>query len=102
MNALWFALALFLPSWQGPIRPRTRNPPRVSPHRATSAGGIPADPSRLARSSGSRRHAQKVDFGFFDNTRYAATKDQDGFWTATTANPVVPGLHYYRMWIDGV
>ena len=46
--------------------------------------------------------AQKVEFGFFDNTRYAATKDQDGFWTATTTNPVVPGLHYYRMWIDGV
>jgi enterochelin esterase-like enzyme len=46
--------------------------------------------------------AQKVEFGFFDTTRYAATKDEDGFWTATTTNPVVPGLHYYRMWIDGV
>jgi enterochelin esterase-like enzyme len=46
--------------------------------------------------------AQKIEFGFFDNTRYAATKDKDGFWTATTTNPVVPGLHYYRMWIDGV
>ena len=46
--------------------------------------------------------AQKVEFGFFDNTRYAATKDQEGFWTATTTDPVVPGFHYYRMWIDGV
>jgi enterochelin esterase-like enzyme len=46
--------------------------------------------------------AQKVEFGFFDNTRYPATKDNDGFWTATTTNPVVPGFHYYRMWIDGV
>src|SRR5919107_2451190 len=46
--------------------------------------------------------AQKVEFGFFDNTRYVATKDKDGFWTATTTNPVVPGFHYYRMWIDGV
>ncbi|WP_261339223.1 alpha/beta hydrolase-fold protein, partial [Singulisphaera acidiphila] len=46
--------------------------------------------------------AQKVEFGFFDNTRYTATKNQDGFWTATTTNPVVPGFHYYRMWIDGV
>src|SRR3954452_5525969 len=46
--------------------------------------------------------AQKVEFGFFDNTRYTATKDADGFWTATTTDPVVPGFHYYRMWIDGV
>jgi enterochelin esterase-like enzyme len=46
--------------------------------------------------------AQKVEFGFFDNTRYAATKGEDGFWTATTTDPVVPGFHYYRMWIDGV
>lgn len=45
--------------------------------------------------------AGKVEFGFFDNTRYPATKDKDGFWTATT-NPVAPGLHYYRMWIDGL
>src|SRR3954464_14513540 len=45
--------------------------------------------------------AQKVEFGFFDNKRYAATKGEDGFWTATT-DPVVPGFHYYRMFIDGV
>ena len=45
--------------------------------------------------------AQKVEFGFFDNRRYAATKGEDGFWTATT-DPVAPGFHYYRMFIDGV
>ena len=45
--------------------------------------------------------AQKVEFGFFDNKRYAAKKGEDGFWTATT-DPVVPGFHYYRMFIDGV
>ncbi len=45
--------------------------------------------------------AQKVEFGFFDNKRYEAKKGDDGFWTATT-DPVVPGFHYYRMWIDGV
>ena len=45
--------------------------------------------------------AQKVEFGFFDNRRYAATKGEDGSWTATT-DPVVPGFHYYRMFIDGV
>jgi enterochelin esterase-like enzyme len=46
--------------------------------------------------------AQKVEFGFFDNTRYEAKKGADGFWTATTTHPVIPGFHYYRMWIDGV
>jgi enterochelin esterase-like enzyme len=45
--------------------------------------------------------AQKVEFGFFDNKRYEAKKGEDGFWTATT-DPVVPGFHYYRMFIDGV
>ena len=44
--------------------------------------------------------AQKVVFGFFDAQRYPATKDEDGFWTATT-KPQVPGFHYYRVWIDG-
>ena len=45
--------------------------------------------------------AEKVEFGFFDNTRYPATKDKDGFWAATTA-PQVPGFHYYVLVIDGV
>src|ERR1044072_4064682 len=43
--------------------------------------------------------AQKVEFGFFDNKRYLAKKGEDGVWTATT-EPVVPGFHYYRMFID--
>lgn len=46
--------------------------------------------------------ARKVEFGFFDNTRYGAEKGDDGVWTATTTDPVAPGFHYYRMWIDGV
>src|SRR5579871_4943627 len=48
--------------------------------------------------------AQKVEFGFFGfdgGKRYPAQKDADGFWTATT-DPLVPGFHYYRMFIDGV
>jgi enterochelin esterase-like enzyme len=44
--------------------------------------------------------AQKVEFAFFNPKRYAATKDEAGFWTATT-EPVVPGFHYYRVFIDG-
>ena len=48
--------------------------------------------------------AQKVEFGFFGfdgGKRYPAHKGEDGFWTATTG-PLVPGFHYYRMFIDGV
>jgi enterochelin esterase-like enzyme len=46
--------------------------------------------------------AQKVEFAFFGtSTRYAAVKNEDGFWSATT-EPLVPGFHYYRVFIDGV
>lgn len=44
--------------------------------------------------------AQKVEFAFFTPKRYPATKDAAGFWTATT-EPLVPGFHYYRVFIDG-
>jgi enterochelin esterase-like enzyme len=48
--------------------------------------------------------AQKVEFGFFGfdgGKRYPAEKDKDSFWTATT-EPLVPGFHYYRVFVDGV
>jgi enterochelin esterase-like enzyme len=48
--------------------------------------------------------AQKVEFGFFGfdgGKRYPAQKGEGGFWTATT-EPLVPGFHYYRVFIDGV
>jgi enterochelin esterase-like enzyme len=44
--------------------------------------------------------AQKVEFAFFNPKRYPATKDEAGYWTATT-EPLVPGFHYYRVFIDG-
>ncbi len=44
--------------------------------------------------------AQKVEFGFFPSKRYPAQKDKDGFWTTTT-DPLAPGFHYYRVYIDG-
>jgi enterochelin esterase-like enzyme len=44
--------------------------------------------------------AQKVEFGFYSPNRFPATKDDAGFWTATS-DPVVPGFHYYRVFIDG-
>ena len=43
--------------------------------------------------------AQKVEFDL--GKHYAATKDSDGNWTATT-DPQVPGFHYYFLVIDGV
>jgi enterochelin esterase-like enzyme len=47
--------------------------------------------------------AQKVEFAFFGTPpqRFPGKKDQDGFWTATT-EPLAPGFHYYRVFIDGV
>ncbi|MEW4570042.1 alpha/beta hydrolase-fold protein [Tautonia sp. JC769] len=44
--------------------------------------------------------ARQVVFGFFDDQRYPAEKDDEGVWTATTG-PQVPGFHYYRVFIDG-
>ena len=86
------------------LRPRIRNRPRARPASTNIRGAeyprIHDDLRVTFRIKAP--DAQKVEFGFFDNKRYAATKDEDGFWTATTTNPVVPGLHYYRMWIDGV
>ena len=34
-------------------------------------------------------------------TRYDMTKDAEGYWTATS-KPLVPGFHYYALFIDGV
>jgi enterochelin esterase-like enzyme len=45
--------------------------------------------------------AKKVEFKFLGGAAYAAEKDEDGFWTATT-KPQVPGFHYYMLVIDGV
>lgn len=44
--------------------------------------------------------AQKVEFAFYSPKRFPAMKDEAGFWTATS-DPVVPGFHYYRVFIDG-
>jgi enterochelin esterase-like enzyme len=43
--------------------------------------------------------AQKVEFDL--GKRYAAQKDAEGFWSATT-DPQAPGFHYYSLVIDGV
>ncbi len=97
MNALWL-VSLLLSAYQD------SKPPEGAPASTNIRG------AEYPRILGDLRvtfrikapDAQKVEFGFFDNTRYVATKDSEGFWTATTTNPVVPGFHYYRMWIDGV
>ncbi len=43
--------------------------------------------------------AQKVELDL--TKKYPMTKDGEGVWTATT-EPLVPGFHYYSIFIDGV
>jgi enterochelin esterase family protein len=44
--------------------------------------------------------ATKVRVNFWSGPKAEMTKQPDGFWTFTTP-PLVPGLHYYSLVIDG-
>ena len=44
--------------------------------------------------------ATKVRLNFWSAPKVDMEKQQDGFWTVTTA-PLVPGFHYYTLIIDG-
>jgi enterochelin esterase family protein len=44
--------------------------------------------------------AAKVKLNFWSGPKLDMEKQPDGFWTATT-EPLVPGLHYYTVNIDG-
>ena len=44
--------------------------------------------------------ATKVRLNFWSGPKVDMEKQQDGFWTVTTA-PLVPGFHYYTLFIDG-
>lgn len=44
--------------------------------------------------------AAKVRLNFWSGPKLDMEKQPDGFWTATTP-PLVPGLHYYTLIIDG-
>jgi len=44
--------------------------------------------------------ATKVKLNFWSGPKVDMEKQSDGFWTVTT-NPLVPGLHYYTLIIDG-
>nr|WP_309686595.1 alpha/beta hydrolase-fold protein [Armatimonas sp.] len=46
--------------------------------------------------------AQKVEFNLGGGNRLTATKDANGYWTAKSTAPLVPGFHYYWLVIDGV
>ena len=85
MNALW--LVGLLPALLAP--PQDPKPPEGTPASTNIRGAeyprILDDLRVTFRIKAP--DAQKVEFGFFDNTRYAATKDEDGFWTATTRIP---------------
>jgi enterochelin esterase family protein len=45
--------------------------------------------------------ASKVKLNFWSGPKVDMEKQADGFWTATTA-PLVPGLHYYVINVDGL
>ena len=45
--------------------------------------------------------ATKVRLNFWSGPKLDMVKQPDGFWTVTT-QPLVPGLHYYTLNIDGV
>ncbi|HEV8369346.1 MAG TPA: alpha/beta hydrolase-fold protein [Pyrinomonadaceae bacterium] len=45
--------------------------------------------------------ATKVRINFWSGPKLDMEKQSDGFWTITTP-PLVPGLHYYMLSIDGV
>src|SRR4029453_14222222 len=44
--------------------------------------------------------ATHVKLNFWSGPKVDMAKQPDGFWTVTTA-PLVPGLHYYTLVIDG-
>jgi enterochelin esterase family protein len=44
--------------------------------------------------------ATKVRLNFWSGPKVDMVKQADGFWTFTTP-PLVPGLHYYTLIIDG-
>jgi enterochelin esterase-like enzyme len=44
--------------------------------------------------------ATKVKLNFWSGPKVDMAKQPDGFWTVTTS-PLVPGLHYYTLQIDG-
>jgi enterochelin esterase-like enzyme len=44
--------------------------------------------------------ALKVRLNFWSGPKEDMTKEADGFWTITTP-PLVPGLHYYTLMVDG-
>src|SRR5512132_3555228 len=44
--------------------------------------------------------ASKVRLNFWSGPKLDMEKQADGFWTVTTP-PLVPGLHYYTLIVDG-
>jgi enterochelin esterase-like enzyme len=101
MNTLYLLLAL-LPPASALQAPAPGLPPDTVPATTNVQGAqyprITSDLRAIFRIKAP--DAQKLEFAFFNPKRYPATKDEAGFWTATT-EPLVPGFHYYRVFIDG-
>jgi enterochelin esterase-like enzyme len=105
MNSVWFAGLLPLLLGAAPDQSEGSKPPDARPAPTNIRGAeyprIDADLRVTFRIKAP--DAQKVEFGFFGfdgGKRYPAQKGEDGLWTATT-DPLGPGFHYYRVFIDG-
>jgi len=101
MNSLWLAGLLAILATSAPVQA-----PKPAEGRPASTNNRGSEYPRILNDGRvtfriKAPDAQKVQFAFFDDKRFEATKGDDGVWTATT-DPVAPGFHYYRIFIDGV
>ena len=104
MNSMWFAGLLPVLLAAAPVQAEGSKPADSVPAPSNIRGGeyprIHADLRVTFRIKAP--NAQKIEFAFFGTSkRYPGQKSEDGFWTATT-EPLMPGFHYYRAFIDGV
>jgi len=94
----WFGIFVFLLSslcWaqeSGDFHPAATNVWGAEYPRVDSAGRVQL---RLKAPG-----AAKVKVNFWSGPKVDMVKQPDGFWTVTTP-PLVPGLHYYSLMIDG-
>lgn len=94
-------LPLILPAVLGlPVQALAQNDSVPAPTNVSGAQYPRITPDRRVIFRIKAPDAQKVEFAFYSPKRFPATKDEAGFWTATS-DPVAPGFHYYRVFIDG-
>src|SRR4051812_39371856 len=101
MRTFFFLMALFPPALAAHGQPQAANDSVPAPTNVSGAEYPRITPDLRATFRIKAPDAQKVEFAFFGTSkRYPAVKGDGGWWTATT-DPLVPGFHYYRVFIDG-